>query len=214
MSGMGGMPMPGGWAMSITMMAAMMAAMMLPSSVPLLWRHYHYHAIGRANGVRPGWSTALVGAGYFTIWSVLGAAVVPLVGASTAIGMWEPDLARAMRILAGVVVLLAGSLQLTRWKARRLACLRATPPQEDSQATGASAAWRHGLRLGLDCAWCCAGLMAMPLVVGTMHLGAMAAVTAAVTAERLAPATMRVERAIGVLVVVAGLCMITRAGIQ
>jgi predicted metal-binding membrane protein len=44
-----------------------------------------------------------------------------------------------------------------------------------------------------------------------MDLRAMAVVTAAITAERLAPAGERVGRAIGAVVIVAGLLLITRA---
>jgi predicted metal-binding membrane protein len=191
------------------MAAMMMAAMMLPSSVPMLWRYRQ--AVGRAGGRRPGWLTALVGAGYFFVWTVLGAAVHPLSLALAAVEMRAPTPARAMPIAVGVVVLLAGCLQLTTWKSRRLACLAEMPWRDRPAALDAITAWRHGLRLGLDCAHCCAGLMMIPLVVGSMDLGVMAAVTAAVTAERLAPASMRVERAIGIVVVAAGLCLIARA---
>jgi hypothetical protein len=44
-----------------------------------------------------------------------------------------------------------------------------------------------------------------------MDLGVMAAVAAAITVERLAPAGERVARAIGVVAVGAGLFMIARA---
>jgi Predicted metal-binding integral membrane protein (DUF2182) len=61
----------------------------------------------------------------------------------------------------------------------------------------AGTAWRHGLRLGLHCSHCCAGLMAILLVIGVMDLRAMGVVAAPITAERLAPAGERVARAIG-----------------
>jgi predicted metal-binding membrane protein len=44
-----------------------------------------------------------------------------------------------------------------------------------------------------------------------MDLRAMAVVTAAITVERLAPAGERVARAIGVVLVAAGLLLIVRA---
>ena len=53
--------------------------------------------------------------------------------------------------------------------------------------------------------------MALLLAVGIMDLRAMAAVTAAITAERIATAGERVARAIGVVVVGAGLFLIARA---
>jgi predicted metal-binding membrane protein len=75
----------------------------------------------------------------------------------------------------------------------------------------AGTAWRHGLRLGLHCSYCSAGLTAILLVIGVMDLRAMAVVTAAITVERLAPAGGRVAQAIGAVVVAAGLFLIARA---
>jgi predicted metal-binding membrane protein len=67
------------------------------------------------------------------------------------------------------------------------------------------------MRFGFHCGLSCANLTAMLLVIGVMDLRAMAVVTAAITAERLAPAGERVGRAIGAVVIVAGLLLITRA---
>jgi predicted metal-binding membrane protein len=75
----------------------------------------------------------------------------------------------------------------------------------------AATAWRHGVRLGLHCSHCCANLMAILFVLGVMDLRAMAVVTAAITAERLLPAGERVGRAIGAIVLGAGLVLIARA---
>jgi predicted metal-binding membrane protein len=167
-------------------------------------------AVGRAGKARLGPLTALVGAGYFAVWTALGAAAFPLGVALAAVEMREPALARAVPIAAGVVVLMAGALQLSAWKARQLACCREAPGRGRALPASAGTAWRHGLRLGLHCSRCCAGLMAILLVVGVMDLRAMAVVTAAITAERLAPAGERVARAIGVVVAGAGLFLIAR----
>jgi predicted metal-binding membrane protein len=67
------------------------------------------------------------------------------------------------------------------------------------------------LRLGVHCSQCCAGLMVILLVIGVMNLRAMAIVMAAITVERLAPDGERVARAIGVVLVGAGLFLIARA---
>jgi len=137
--------------------------------------------------------------------------------------MQVPALARAVPIASGVVVVVAGVLQFTAWKARRLACCRSTPGHglklqalQGLKAFKAlkadpGTAWRHGLRLGLHCSTCCAGLTAVLLVMGVMDLRVMAAVTAAITIERLAPVGERVARVIGVVVVVTGLVLIVRA---
>jgi predicted metal-binding membrane protein len=230
MSASGGMQMPGGWVMSMAWMrmpgqtwpgaaasflgmwTAMMVAMMLPSFVPMLWRYRQ--AVGAPGEARLGRLSALVGAGYFFVWTMLGVAVFPLGVALATIEMRQAALARAAPIAVGVVVLAAGAFQLTAWKARALACCREGPGRDHGQrglrADGGTA-WRHGLHLGLRCSSCCAGLTAILLVAGVMDLRAMAAVAAAITVERLAPAGERVARATGAVAVAAGLVLIARA---
>jgi predicted metal-binding membrane protein len=227
MQRMGEMPMPGGWTMSMAWMPmpgrtwldaaasfvgmwiAMMVAMMLPSLVPMLRRYRH--AAGRTRDPRLGALTALVAAGYFVVWTLVGMAAFPFGVAVTAAAMRHPALARAVPVAVGVVVLLAGAFQLTAWKARHLACCREAPGRGRTLPADAATAWRHGLRLGIECARCCAGLMAILLVVGVMDLGAMALVAAAITAERLAPSGERVARAVGAVAVLAGVVLIARA---
>ena len=90
MSAMDGMRMPGGWTMSMAwirmpeqpwasaaaswlgMWVVMMAAMMLPSLVPMLLRYCE--AVTTAAGTRLGLLTALVGTGYFCVWTLVGMA--------------------------------------------------------------------------------------------------------------------------------------------
>src|SRR5438445_7560390 len=139
-------------------------------------------------------------------------AALPLCVALAAVEMQQPELAIAMPIAIGVVVLIAGFLQLTAWKARHLAWCREAPGRGRTLSADAGAAWRHGLLLGLHCTHCCVGLMAILLVIGVMDLRAMAVVAAAITVERLAPAGERVARATGAGVGVAGLFRLMRAG--
>jgi predicted metal-binding membrane protein len=197
------------------MWVVMMVAMMLPSLVPMLWRYRQAvgrtgQAVGKTGKSRLGRLTALVGVGYFFVWTVFGMAAFPLGVALAAIEMQLPALARAVPIAVGVVVLITGALQFTAWKAHHLACCREAGCGRTLSAD-AGTAWRHGLRLGLHCSYCCAGLTAILLVIGVMDLRVMAVVTAAITVERLAPAGERVARAIGVVGVGAGLFLIVRA---
>jgi predicted metal-binding membrane protein len=227
MSGMAGMPMPGGWTMSMAWMrmpgqtwlgaaasflcmwVAMMVAMMLPCLVPMLWRYRQ--AVGGTGAIHLGRLTALVGVGYFFVWTLFGMAAFPLGVALAAIEMQQPALAHAVPIAIGVVVLIAGALQLTAWKARHLVCCREAPGCDRTLPADAVTAWRHGLRLGLHCSQCCFGLMAILLVIGVMDLGAMAVVAAAIAVERLAPAGEPVARAVGAVAVVAGLFLVAQA---
>ncbi len=110
-----------------------------------------------------------------------------------------------------VVVLIAGALQFTRWKLRHLACCRQAAACNRTLPANAATAWQYGLRLGLHCGKCCAGLIAILVVIGVMNVAAMAIVAAAITVERLAPAAERVAHAMGVVIVAAGLCLIARA---
>jgi predicted metal-binding membrane protein len=225
MSAMGEMEMPGGWTMSMAWMRmpgqtwlgaaasflgmwiVMMLAMMLPSLVPMLGR---YRRSVRGTGeARLGRLTALVGVGYFSVWTVLGVAAFPLGAGLAAIAMQQPALSSAVPIAVGVVVLIAGVVQLTAWKARHLASCREAPGSGTTLPAEAGTAWRHGVRLGLHCVRCCANLMVILLVIGVMDLRAMMIVAAAIAIERLTGA--RAARAVGAAVIGTGLFMIAQA---
>jgi len=226
MSSLGTTPMPGGWTMSmawqrmpgetwsgaaasfLAMWVVMMVAMMLPSLVPTLWRYRR--AVGIAGAPRLEWLTPAVTIGYFAIWAALGAAVFPLGAATAAIAMRLPALARGVPIARGVVVMVAGALQCTAWAAR-LVCWKASPHGAQPLMPDGRAAWRHGVCLGLSCAYGSAGLTAILLAVGVMDLRAMAVVTAAITIERLAPRGGRTARAIGAAAIALGIALIGQA---
>src|SRR5262249_51789571 len=133
------------------MWVVMMIAMMLPSLVLMLWRYRQ--AVGRTTETRLGWLTALVGVGYFFVWTLFGMVAFPLGVAVAAVEMQLPELARAVPIAVGVVVLIAGALQFSAWKAHHLACCRMAPGRSGSLPADAGTAWRHGLRLGLHCSY-------------------------------------------------------------
>src|SRR2546428_8419149 len=114
MSAMGEMPMSGGWTMSMAWMrmpgqtwpgaaasflgmwVVMMVAMMLPSLVPMLWRYRQ--AVGRPGETRLGRLSALVGVGYFFVWTVFGLAAFALSRALAAVGMQHSVLGSALPI--------------------------------------------------------------------------------------------------------------------
>ena len=137
-------PMPGqtwvGAAASfLGMWVVMMVAMMLPSLVSMLWRYRQ--AIGARGEARLDRLTALVGAGYFFVWTLFGIAAFPLGAALAAVEMQLPALARAVPIAMGWVVLIAGAFQFTAWKARHLACCRAAAGRGRALPAEAGAAW-------------------------------------------------------------------------
>jgi predicted metal-binding membrane protein len=229
MSAMGGMAMPGGWTMSmawmrmpgqswanaaamfLAMWIVMMVAMMLPSLVPMLSRYRE--SVGASGTPRLGRLTAIAALAYFFMWTVFGT-VTFLVGITlAAIEMQQPALSRAVPILTGIVVVIAGLLQFTPWKLRHLACCRKALARDRALPADAATAWRYGSRLALHCVQCCGGLIAILLVIGVMNLGAMAVVAAAITVERVVPAGERVARAMGIVIVAAGLFLIARAAV-
>jgi len=200
---------PGAAASFLGMWVVMTVVMMLPSIAPTLWR-YRVSLAG-AGVTRAHALTALAGTAYLTVWTGAGVLVFLLGLAISAAQSHWPGVVRVAPIAAGAVVLVAGSVQLTAWKARRLARCREVPPARVAARTTVGNAWRHGLGLGRDCGLSCAGAMASVLALGLMDMRAMAIATVAITAERLAPAGERVARAIGLGAIVAGAMLAARA---
>ena len=163
MSDMQGMPMPGGWTMSmmwmrmpgqtwieatasfLAMWVVMMTAMMMPSHVPMLWR---YRQAVRSKGEsRLGRLTLLAGLGYFVVWSLFGLAVFPLGVALATFEMAHSVLAHAVPVAGSVVILIAGAVQLTSWKAHHLANCRELQAPDGTMPTQPRTAWRQGIAL-------------------------------------------------------------------
>jgi predicted metal-binding membrane protein len=222
MSAMDGMAMPGGWTMSMAWMrmpgqtwlgagaaflgmwVVMMVGMMLPSLTPMLMRYRE--AVRDRDGL-----TTLVGIAYFLVWTAFGVIVFPVGVGLASLEMQEPLLARFVPTAIAFIVVIAGVLQFSAWKARQLVSCRGGLCGSCPLPAAAGTAFRHGLRLGLHCCYCCANLTAILLVVGVMDLRAMAVVTAAITMERLAPAGEQTARVTGAFIVAAGLVLGARA---
>jgi predicted metal-binding membrane protein len=223
----GGMPMPGGWMLSMAWMRmpgqtwpgagagfvavwiVMMIAMMTPPLAAMLTGYRRaLRGMGRAGvGVR----TALAGAGYFAVWAACGAVAWPPGLALVAAELRWPAAARSVPIAIGIVLLLVGGFQLTPWKARWLGRCRDTSACGLSLSPGAMGAFPDGLRLGWHCVLCSAGLMVVLLVAGMMDLRVVALLAAAIAVERLAPWPVPAARAGGVLALLAGAVVIVRA---
>jgi predicted metal-binding membrane protein len=222
----GGMTMPGGWTMSMAWMrvagqtwlaaattfmgtwVVMMVAMMLPSLVPMLMC-YRRAIRGQADSVL-GRLTTIAAGGYFFVWAIVGMVAYPIGVSWSAAEMRSLALQRFGPLATGILLLLAGSIQLTPWKTRRLMRCRHAPVSAPA-SRAAPAAWKHGLCLGMDCSLCCVGLMIVLIVTGVMSLPNMVVVTAAITAERLACNPERIARVFGVVIIVSSLLVIARA---
>jgi len=177
-----GMPMPGGWTMSMAWMmgaptfvgmwALMMIAMMLPSMTPVLLHHR-----------RP----VRVAIAYVAVWGLAGVVVFPVGAAVASLAMRHEDFARAVPWVCAAVCGLAGAWQLTHAKLRALARCRDRACCALGRRPTPHDAWVDGLRLGLRCVRCCVAPMAVLLALGVMSLPVMGAVGASITIERLAP---------------------------
>lgn len=188
----------------VGMWGLMMAAMMLPSLAPSLWRYRS--VVGKASHA---WRlTACVATGYVFVWTLLGLALFGVGACVAALALQWPAFARAMPVLAGAIVLMAGAWQFTAWKARLLVCCMTCPVA--TAAPVMRVAWRHGLRLGMFCIGRCAGAIACMVAGGVMDPAVMAIATIAISAERLAPAKSRVVAWIGAACMVAGASMVAR----
>jgi|SRR6185503_19717204 len=225
MSAMDGMPMPGGWTMSMTWMTGpswlatagafigmwvvMMVAMMMPSLAPMLWRYRQ--AVEMAGRTHPAWLTVLAGLGYFFVWTIFGMAIFPLGIVLATAEMQLPVLSHIVPMAIGVIFVIAGGLQFTKWKAHHLACCRASPVAGYVLPATTGTAWWQGVRFGLNCVQCCFALVIILLVIGVMDLRVMAVVAVAITVERLLPAGERIARITGVVAITAGLLLVAQA---
>lgn len=182
------------------MMVAMMVAMMLPSFAPVVWRYHHGMRMMRAPYA--GQDATLLALGYVSVWVVMSVGLLALNGKllPTAIQSWP----------AGVIILCAGALQCSGWKAKQLlrcggACI--TMPANSQHLI---TAWWQGCRLGVYCGLSCAAPMAVLVVAGLMDARMMMVITAAITAERVAPRGARIARVTGMVGVIVGITICLR----
>jgi predicted metal-binding membrane protein len=211
---MTGMSMPqqtwyGAAAGYLGMWMAMMVPMMLPSLVPMLSRYRR--SVRDMEQIRLHGLTALVGVGYFAIWAVVGATAYAVGLGLMAVETRWGTVERWLPVATGVVLLVAGGMQFTSWKARQLVLCRDGSGCGCPPTPHALGAWRHGVSLGVRCSLCCGSLMLALLAIGMMDLVAMAAVALAISAERLTPVPLQVARVAGVAIVVVGVLTIARA---
>lgn len=150
------MPMTGGAASFLGMWMMMMVPMMLPSLVPVLWRS----RLGLRHAV-------VAGVAYYVVWGAVGVVAYPV------------GVVVVPHLPAGVVIVLAGAYQLSRWKTHHLERCRHVPPSPDARA-----AWWHGVRLGLHCNGSSLGYTMILMVTGLMDVRAMVLVAALTAAER------------------------------
>jgi predicted metal-binding membrane protein len=109
------------------------------------------------------------------------------------------------RTAVGAALLLAGTYQLTPWKA---ACLRQcrSPLSFVMQRwrEGVSGAVRMGMEHGAYCLGCCWALMLLLFAGGVMNLGVIVGLTAIVLIEKVTPFGIWVSRVLGAVMLAGG----------
>jgi predicted metal-binding membrane protein len=198
------MPMPVGggniWSpayllLSFAMWFVMMVAMMTPSVAPvvLLYDRIMYR---EQSGWHPRTVTFLLG--YFVAWTAFSAAATLAQAALIQAGLIDAMGVVGTRRLAAVLLL---AVALYQWSAAKTACLdRCHSPLRFivGRKSGLLRDLRAGLAHGAWCVGCCGGLMLLLFVGGVMNLAWVAAITVAVTIEKLAPPAQSARTAIGI----------------
>ena len=191
------------------MWSVMMAAMMLPSASSMLLL---YGVVARrfeqATAARHIYALA---AGYLTVWTVFSLGATALQRALATVLLVSPMMEVTSSTAGAALLLLAGVYQLTPFKR---ACLRTCRSPlgflVSRWRAGCSAAFGMGLEHGASCVGCCWALMLLLFAGGVMNLSVIAALTAFVAVEKLAPFGMHSAWASGVLLMAAGLWMLVR----
>lgn len=191
----------------LAMWTAMMVAMMFPTVAPIVL----LHRLVVRRRQQSQWMTAVFGFGYIVIWAAVG--LVPL---GVLVGFRQVSSGSNWVLRAGgVVLIVAGTYQFTRWKD---VCQRACRSPLTFLAThdfgrGAFGTFRTGISHGLYCFGCCWALMAVLFVVGLMNLTWMAAITAVFLAEKNWKYGARLTKLVGIAVIVFGLVVLAHPSV-
>ncbi len=193
------------------MWVTMMVGMMLPSALPtiLLFRR----VIHRDPQVRsPVARTFTFASGYVFAWMMFSVAATLLQWGLAQAALLSPMMVSASSRLGGAILITAGAYQWTPLKNMCIAhCRSPLAFLMQHWRPGAPAALSLGLRHGFYCVGCCWGLMLLLFFGGVMSLLWIAAITAFVLLEKLAPYGVQGGRLSGIALIVAGLWVLGTA---
>jgi predicted metal-binding membrane protein len=200
-------------ALIFVMWAVMMAGMMLPSALPtiLLFRRViHSDPQIRAPVAR----LFVFASGYVAAWTLFSAAATLLQWGLAEAALLAPMMVSASPWLGGAILLIAGVYQWTPLKNSCIAhCRSPLGFFTQNWRPGVPGAFRLGLRHGLYCVGCCWALMLLLFFGGVMSLLWIAAITAFVLLEKLAPYGVQGGRLSGVALALAGVWVLYSASL-
>lgn len=198
-----------GFAWTVVMWVVMMAAMMFPTALPMIVMHARFQ-----RGHTPGRSatpyTTLFAAGYGVAWTGYAAvAAVVQVELESAAAMHPMAMALTSAPASAAVLIAAGVFQFTSLKNSCLSRCRSPIGYFMTKwRDGLGGALRMGVHNGSYCVVCCAALMALMFVVGTMNMLWVALLTVFMLVEKIGPRPKLVTRGSGLALVAAGVLML------
>jgi predicted metal-binding membrane protein len=182
----------------------MMVAMMLPSAAPMILLFATINRRQYETG-RPHVATSIFAAGYLVVWAGFSLVAVTLQWAFERADILSPALAGTSVIFGSVLLLAAGTYQLTPIKH---ACLRHCRSPLAFLSThwrrNASGALRMGLVHGAFCVGCCWFLMGLLFFGGVMNLYWIAGIALFILFEKTVPAGHWLGYAAGIALLVWG----------
>jgi predicted metal-binding membrane protein len=206
------MPASQGWgigmlAMSALMWCVMMVAMMLPAASPMILTHSKVHRQRTAAG-RVAVPTWLFVVGYLAVWTGFAILAALAQWALHEAALLSSAMGRVGPSIGGGLLLAAGIFQ---WSSLKQACLSKCRTPLSFLLTewrdGRWGAFVMGVSHGIYCTGCCWVLMLLMFVGGVMSLAWMAALAIYVLAEKVLPGGWLVSRAVGVLLIGAGVAV-------
>ena len=207
------MPMMQSWSLMdfasmFIMWTVMMVAMMVPTAAPMILVFANINRKQRELD-KPYVSSAIFLSGYLLVWTGFSALATLAQWGLHEAALLSPMMVSTSPILGGVLLLAAGLFQ---WTPLKYACLNHCRSPLGFLMTdwrdGRRGALLMGLKHGSYCTGCCWFLMALLFVAGVMNLLWVAAITAFVLIEKVAPRGDLIGRAAGVVLCAAGLIML------
>lgn len=201
------MPMDTAWSLQEAgavwlMWAVMMMAMMLPSAIPAIAAHGRLAA--RRDPQTPD-ATLWFLLAYLLVWTLFSLAATGLQWGFQRADVLSHMLKLENPAIMGALALAAGAFQLTQRKAACLqTCRTPTDPADRNWHPGRQGAARRGVNHGRHCVAGCWALMMLLFVGGVMDLATIAALTALVALEKLAPKGPQIAKLVGVALLIWG----------
>lgn len=210
------MPHHGGWTVAnvvavFLMWAVMMAAMMLPGATPMV-QFYDDLARRTETTAVAGRRTGLFVAAYLALWSLFSLGATLTQWGLQSLFLLTPMGASTSPAVTAALFLIAALYQFTPLKRACLtACRTPLGFLTTEWQSGDKGAFLMGLRHGALCIGCCWALMALIFAGGTMNLTWMAALTLAVTVEKMAFSGKWCDVGLGIALLAAGLVYAAQA---